>query len=487
MGFPLNDLGKALTTQIYHTVMGGDDKVPPPRNTFLTWCTPGLPFTKESFDFCEKGIYSAPTADEMKTRLTHAFDLAMLMDFIPDVGAPYSNDRQEGMYKPDAEKRLSEMYRQILRFSKVVNYELTDKQKEKLEKFRKLLFTTRKVKDLITDEEREVTEEGPVLKSYNERMATYIAAVLEYNAKRVAAAAAAGPEGRAAVADFSMNAQTYFLKVKAAADAWTTGGYRNEVDQMNAFINQTTERSMVLWKQQLEETYDKGIVTSTDIPIPFRYTTLVPGSFASAGGWTGIGVNHDTISWSKDNESTSWNAGAGLSFGLFSFGADAHGKETEFKENHEVHSFALEFELAQALVVRPWFYPEWFANRGWVLRKGEGWTFSDMPSDGNRPPKGEFIGYATQALFARNVAIKSADFVSAYRKVTSEVGVSGSVGWGPFRLSGGYSHSEEHEKYDAKIDGEWLRVPGMQVIGFVNHLIGKAPNPLPDLKDADFV
>jgi hypothetical protein len=29
-------------------------------------------------------------------------------------------------------------------------------------------------------------------------------------------------------------------------------------------------------------------------------------------------------------------------------------------------------------------------------------------------------------------------------------------------------------------------VKGMQIIGFVNHLIGKAPNPLPELKDADF-
>src|SRR5262249_50816009 len=192
MAFQFNDLGKALTNQIYHTVMGGDDKVPPPKNTFFTWCMPGLPFTENDLDFCAKGIYSAPTAQEMNSRLTHAFNLATLMDFIPDIGAPYSNDRQEGMYRPDAEKRLSEMYRQILRFAKVVNYELTDKEKEKLAKFRSLLFTTKKVKDLVTDEEKEITDEGPVLKAYNEKMAAYMAAVLEYNAKRIAAAAATG-------------------------------------------------------------------------------------------------------------------------------------------------------------------------------------------------------------------------------------------------------------------------------------------------------
>ena len=487
MAYPLNDLGNALTSQIYHTVMGGDEQVPPPADTFFTWCMPGLPFTAADLDFCAKGIYSAPTGEEMNRRLNCAFNLSMLMDFIPDVDAPYSNERQEGMYKPDAEKRLSEIYRQILRFSKVVNYELTDKEKEKLAKFRGLLISTKKVKDLITDEEKEVTEEGPILKAYNEKMAAYIASALEYNAKRVAAAAATGPEGKAAAADWSMNAQLYYLKVKQAADAWTAGGYRNEVDQMNAYINQVTERSLVMWKQQLEEAYDKGVVTSPEVAVPFRFTTLVPGNFATSKGWTTIGVSHETTHWAKDSKADSWHAGGGLSFGLFSIGGGASGTKTQYDENHEIHSFTLSFEICQVLVVRPWFFPEWFASRGWTLRKGEGWTFDDMPSDGKTPPKGEFIGYATQALFVRNVAIKSSDFVSAYQRVASSVGGGGSVGWGPFRLSGGYSHAEGHERYDAQADGEWLRVPGLQIIGFVNHLIGKAPNPLPELKDAEFV
>ncbi len=486
MGYPLNDLGKALTTQIYHTVMGGDDKVPPPKDTFFTWCMPGFPITAQDLDFCGAGIFSAPTGQEMNSRLTHAFSLAMLMDFIPDVAVPYSNERQEGMYKPDAEKRLSEMYRQILRFAKVVTFELTDKEKQKIDQFRKLLFATRKVKDLITDEEKEITEESPMLKAYNERLAAYTAAVLEYNAKRVAAAAATGPEGKAAVADWAMNAQLYFLKVKATKDAWVTGGYQNEVDSMNAYINQVTQRSMMMWKQQLEEAYDKGKITSTEVPIPFLYTTLVPGNVAVSPGWTNIGISHETVKWSQDTSVNSWEVGGGVNFGLFSIGASAGGSNTHKDENYQVNSFGLSFDLCQALIVRPWFYPEFFANRGWMLRKGEGWTFSDMPSDGGRPPKGEFIGYATQALFARNVKIRSAEFVAAYNEATSSVHGGGSVGWGPFTLSGSYSHSEGHQKFESEATEETLTVRGMQIIGFINHLIGKAPNPLPELKDADF-
>ncbi|MDQ1711051.1 MAG: hypothetical protein QOE45_501 [Frankiaceae bacterium] len=487
MGYPLNDMGKALTSQIYHTVMGGDDTVQPPKNTFFTWAMPGLPFTEADLDFCAKGIYSAPTAEEMNTRLSHAFALSMLLDFIPDAGAPYSNDRQEGMYKPDAEKRLSEMYRQILRFSKVVSTELTDKEKQKLEQLRGKLFVTKKVTDLVTDEVKEVIEESPLLRAYNEKMAAYLAATTEYNAKRAAAAGATGPEGKAAVADWSMNAQTYALKVKAAADAWTSGGYRNDVDEINAFINQTTERSMVLWKQSLEEAYEKGVVTSTEVPIPFRYTTLVPGNIATAGGWTNLGVSHLHQVSTTDESSTSWNAGGGVNFGLFSASGGVNSTKTEVDGSTEVESFRLSFDLAQAVIVRPWFYPEWFANRGWTLRKGEGWNFSDLPSDGGAPPKGEFIGYATQAIFVRNVEIESKEFVSKYHDVKSHVDANASVGWGPFRLSGGYAHDEHHNKTESTDDGQTLKVGGMQIIGFVNHLIGKAPNPLEELKDADFV
>ncbi|MGI0491813.1 hypothetical protein ACN4EG_08370 [Alkalinema pantanalense CENA528] len=485
MAYTLNDLGKVLLSQLHQITTGGDQTVPPSKDTFVSWCEPGIPFMPEDFLFCAKGLGGGKDAEEDKLLVQQAFNLANLIDFIPDPRRTYNNDQQQTIFST-SEARLSHLYGEILRFSKVVSYELSDKEKAKLEKFRNLLRAKKVVKDIITDEEKEVTEDGPVKKAYDSKMVEYIAAATEYNAKRIAAQSAIGPEGKQAVADWTNNAQLYRLRVKAAMDAWVSGGYRNEVDQMNAYINQVTQRDLLLWKQRLLEFYDDADQSGLGAGQTFKYTTLIPGNFASSGGWTNYSVSHSAVNSSTRSSTSSWNAGAGVNFGLFSIGGGASGSSQKYSSNFGVSSFKLSFELAQIVISRPWFYPEFFMNRGWTLRKGEGWTYGDMPSDGAAPPNGNLVGYPTTILFARNISIESAEFVSAYREFSKQVSGGGSVGWGPIRLSGGYSHGSKGTDYNSDAKGATLKVPGMQIIGFVNHLIPKSPNPLPELKDAEF-
>jgi hypothetical protein len=489
MGYKLNELGDVLLDQVSQIVLGGDQTAPANLNTFLTWCQPGIPFGPEQFDFATGGFGSGAEAKDNLAILNHAFNFAQLVDFIPDIKAAYTGDKQAARFNPNAEERLTTIYSEILQFSKVVHQELTDEQNKKLEKFRGLLRQTKKVKDIVTEEEKEVTEDGPMLKAYNEKLAAYIAAALNYNNKRIAAQSAAGAAGNAAVADFSTNAELYRLQVKAARDAWVAGGYRNEVDDINSYIDQVTRRDMVLWKQSLVELFNESVVNTPTQGQRFNYTTLLPGDFASAGGWTRYAVSHDLVDAKSHDESSQWQASAGLNLGFWSFGGNVHGASSEHTENLEVDNFMLSCELCQTVISRPWFYPEFFSNRGWDLKTGDGWMYDDMPSNGEPPPntKGKFVGYPTTILWARNVQITSAQFASAYQSYSSEFGGGGSVGWGPFTLSGGGAHQESGTHLHAEADGQGLSVEGMQIIGFVNHLIGKAPNRLEQIKDEELV
>jgi hypothetical protein len=489
VAYPLNTLGKTLTDQLSQILTGGDANVPPSPHTFVTWCSPGIPMTKEAFDFASLGFGAGADADAEKRLTNHAFNFAQLVDFVPDVSTAYTAERQEAMFRPDAENRLSTIYSEILRFSKVVHTELTDAEKAKIRKFRKLLRKTKTVTDIITDEPKKVTEDGPILKEYYAKQADYIAAALKYNSKRVAAQSATGVEGKAAVADFRSNAELYRMQVKSAMDAWTSGGYRNEVDAINAYIDQVSRRDMMLWKQSLVEMYNDAFVNGTGNGQRFPYTTLIPVDFAENGGWTEYAINHTSTDSKTHSESTSWSAGLGLNFGLFSLGANANGSSSQYSSDYQLSSFNLKLELCQVIISRPWFYSEFFTNRGWTLRPGEGWMYDAMPSDGSTPPngpKGKMIGYPTIALFARDVTIESQEFVSAYKDYKSQIGVGGSVGWGPFRLGGSYAHSEQDTQVTVDNDGQSLKVNGMQLIGFVNHLLDKTPDPLPQLKPEDF-
>ncbi|HTI76486.1 MAG TPA: hypothetical protein VL634_15920 [Mycobacterium sp.] len=483
----LGQLGTTFRNQMYNILAGGDDTVPPSKDAFITWCQPGLPFQASDFGFAARGIGTGGTAEEDKLLLQQAYNFASLIDFIPDVKAAYTGDRQDGVWRNDSGARLSEIYGQILKFSKVVNNELTDEQKAKLEKFRNLLRVTRKVKDIVTDEEKEVTEDGPALKAYKDYQMKYIAAALNYNNKRIAAQAAMGEEGKQAVADWSNNAELYRLQVNSAADDWTSGGYRNDIDRINAYIGQTTEKSMLLWKQNLERYYNEAVVNALGPGQRFFYTTVVPGGFAESPGWTTYNQYHSMIDTTTHDETTSWSAGASVGWGLWSASGGVTSTSTTHDESFTTEDFSMSFSMTQVQIVRPWFYPEFLENRGWTLNKGEGWNYDQMPSDGSRPPEGRFIGYPLQALFIKDLVIRSASFASALHTYQSSVDANASVGWGPFTLKGDYSHKESGSHFHSESDGSTITVPGMQIIGFVNHLLGKTPNLLDGIDEANLV
>jgi hypothetical protein len=489
MGYPLNTLGTTLTKQIAEIVTGGDAKVPASPQSFLTWCAPGIPMTPESFEFAASGLGTGKTAEDEKRIINGAYSWSQLVDFVPDVTAAYSSEQQQGMFRPNGQARLSTIYGDILRFSKVVSQDLTPAEQAKLDRFRSLLSTKRTVTDIITDEKKEVTDDSPMLKAYYEKQAAYVAAALQYNAKRIAAQSATGKSGRAAVADWANNAELYRLQVKSAMDSWIAAGYRNEVDAINAYINNIGRRNMATWKQGLVEQYDDAVLNGTAPGQRFRFTNVIPGDFAKSGGWTGYSMSHETTHSQTESSATSWGASGGLSLGLFSIGASASGESSKYSSNYEVSKFGLSMELCQALVCRSWFEGTFFQNRGWTLRKGEGWMYDQMPSDGATPPNGPhgtFIGFPTIAVFARNIRIESAEFVAAYKDEKSRVGVGGSVGYGPFILGGSYSHATGQTQVDTEVTDEAITCKGMQCVAFVNHLLGQTPNPLPELKPEDF-
>jgi len=483
----LNELGAALRAQLVEILIGGDDAVKPPAGSFISWFSPGIPFEASDFEFAAKGLGSGATAEEERRLLDQAYGFSTLVDFAPDASGLLTDEQQQTLYR-SGEQRMSHMYGEILRLSRTADQELTGEMQAKLENWRSKLQVTKTVKDVETDEPTEIVEDSAMVKAYNQYQSEFVKEKLTFNAKRVAAAVAQGPEGKAAVLDWSTNAPLYRMQVTQAEGKWASVGHRADVEKLWAAIDQVTGRSMRLWRQRLVQNLADSTLTGMLPGSSFHPATIYPANFASSSGWTKYGVTSSNNTSSMREKSTDWSAGASYNMGFWSKAAGgAKSNSTTHTENMQVSGFELSFELAQATIIRPWFYPEYFKNRGWTLDAGHGWTFDEVPSDGNRPPNGLLVGYPTSIVFARNIRITSSELVTALKTFTKSLEGKTAGGWGPFAVKGSYGRSESGRDFTSQDDGQSLVVPGMQALAFINQLVPKAPNPHPDLKTEDFV
>jgi hypothetical protein len=243
---------------------------------------------------------------------------------------------------------------------------------------------------------------------------------------------------------------------------------------------------MALWKAGLLDQYDAGKLSAPSNAESFHLTTVIPNAFAKSSGWTEYSFYSSSIDDTTHYDSTAWGGGASVNFGLFSAGGGVASTSEHYKHDFAVSSFSLSMKMTQVVISRPWFYPEFFKNRGWTLRKGEGWFYEDFPSDGGEPAKGPLIAYPTTAIFVKDVVIRSKDFAKAYETEKSSLNANASVSYGPLTLSGYYGHNEGGTKFHSEFDREELRIPGLQLVGFLCHKLGKTPNPLTELKPEDF-
>ncbi|HEX6375928.1 MAG TPA: hypothetical protein VFZ91_09410 [Allosphingosinicella sp.] len=477
MGKTISELGEDLFTLLSAIVNGGDEKVPSDPNTFISWCMPGLPFEAADFGFCAKGFGGGATAEEEKSLMQQAYALATWVDFIPDASAAYTGDHQDRVWRT-SQARLSHMYGEILRQCRVADNPLSEAELAQLERLRGLLRATRK--NLVTG--AEVLIDSPVMEAYNQYMADYIAARTEYNNKRIAAASAQGPEGKAAVADFFLNGTLYQMKAANALRRWEALGFKNDVEEIFATINNLTGRSAAVWRQKLLDAYEESKVSGLGPGQDFFYTTLLPGNFATSKGWQEYKHTEEHTTEKVRSTETSWKASAGLKWKLQAK-ASAGGSTKKESEDLRTEKFAISFEFTQVVIARPFFFPEFFMNRGWTLEKGKGWMFDEFPSDGGSPPKGLFVAYPTTLLMARNIVIESEEIARHAETFKKDFKAGGNLSLGLFSLSGEYGKSESGRDYQLDIQGNRIVVPGMQIIGSVNRLCGKSPNPFPGLFD----
>lgn len=484
------DLMKALIAKLYATITGDDPNIKIPRNKYVTWFMPGVPFAPKDFLYCSKGMIGT-TAEATAEAYHQAFVLSKLFDYVPDVSHPFIDDKLLQSIMTSTQDSISAVYRDVLKYSKVVDMELTEKEEQKIKKYRDLMTITKQVEDIITEEMKEVTEPGPITLAYTAKMNEYLDAADEYMDLLIDAQSAKGsdPEAIRRVAEFANKSKFMRKRLEAAEMSWISTGYKNEFEQMNAYINQVTQRSMVLYKEDLLRKFEAARQTSpNDGASDFYYTTMIPGNFATSPGWTKFTFYSGDFESHYAKATQQWGASGGVNFGLFSIGASASGSKVEVAQNQKATNFYATLEFTQVPICRPWFDPGFFSMRGWTLDELWKLNYGDKKvSDGKPAPTGRLVAYPITALFVRNVTFKFDEAASQFNYINSQIKAGGSVGYGPFHVGGSYSHGSEKRDAKATNEGGLIAIEGMQLIGLINNLVPNSPDTNPAIKADQFV
>jgi len=464
-----DELLVALLNKLNSILNGNDETVPKSSDNYIAWCKPGIPFQPEDLQFAVKGI-NGKDGNETRDLVRNAAEFSRVVNAIPS-----SNLITNGIYEQNG-SILWDVYKNVLNYSEVAFANLTKDQEEKIKKFRNLFTVTKTVTDIITDEKKEVSEDGPIVKAYKEKMADFNNAALEYNNKRLSAL---NSDDKLSVQDFTLNASTYRSKVKAALNEWVTNGYKEDVEKMSAFIKQVSEKSLTLLKADLQDKLDKGKMTDPNSGGDFYLSSIYPGNFVNNNnGWTKFTfetANKNTYS-KQDHSSTSVDVG--LQWGLWSVGASGGGSSDKSLGKMSSNEFSMEFLLTQVPIGRPWMSPEFLMNDAWRWKESMGMK---PLSDGNNPPNGQMIAYPTTAVFIKDIKIKSSNMDSQSKSIDVAVKGGGSVGWGPFKIGGTHSQSHGSKTTNYSVNKNELKVEGMQLIAFKCFALPKTPNPSPKI------
>jgi hypothetical protein len=171
-------------------------------------------------------------------------------------------------------------------------------------------------------------------------------------------------------------------------------------------------------------------------------------------------------------ESMSYSASASGSWGLWHASGGVSGSSEERHAHMDANDLTVDAELIYVQIKRPWLNMLLFEMNKWsVSGQAAGYIANAVVSE----LKGQMPILPTGFVVGRNVKITAnfSESDESFMKETIETKASG--GWGPFSVSGSYSHSKEETEYTATTGGGSVTLPGLQVLAFVSAVVPYSP------------
>ena len=368
----------------------------------------------------------------------------------------------------DSGEKISGTYEMIVNGANS-DSKINEEQKTIYEQAYQFLNTETKVKDYKGNEKTRTDPSDAVI-AYDEAQAAYITAVGGYRTAYNGYDLDQISDQRA----WNAVAPGLQLNIDQAWNKWGRAGKAEVEEAQNALRSTINDaiRSVIAASQDLVSDQHKlapltpdGYPWLSSFALPTNWA--VPSSEASK-----LSFKSSYLNKTESSSATSYSAKAGGSWGLWHASAEVSGEHKESKAHMDAENLTLEAELINITIKRPWFNPLLFSmNQWWVSGVNKDGISNAIVKD----LQGLMPLVPTGFVVARNVKI-TADFSEEDKKfVENSIQTKASGGWGPFSVSGSYSHSSSKAEFHSKFDGGTLELPGLQLIAWISSITPKSP------------
>jgi hypothetical protein len=206
----------------------------------------------------------------------------------------------------------------------------------------------------------------------------------------------------------------------------------------------------------------------------FYRTNISPIDWASGDGsnWPEYTFSKSTFDSQFSTEATSWGGAAQVQVGLWSFGGGVSHSDSRQSMSQDTSDLGVSFKWLICPIYRKWMDGTLFRLPNWDLG-----TFAAKNGiAGGANPLMPLIPVAL--VLVRDVNITATFSHEDSEHIDEATSGSVSVGWGPFAVSGNYSHSSTNDQFHAERTNEGFRIPTIQILGFVCLRVPPCP-PMP--------
>jgi hypothetical protein len=326
----------------------------------------------------------------------------------------------------------------------------------------------------------------PKYQAYMDREDEYKDKVKAYN--RAYAAAMTDP---IRLENFPRDGVLYQQDVDEALDRWNGLGHKPEIDKAIATLAAQGTDPAIALISRAKRRFQNSLINFANIgDIP--YTLLQPETWYDADnddGWT-IYTNSEAHSESHfHSSSTSYGGSVGLNVGLWSVSGGFDASSQQQSLDIKTDDLEINFSYCAVDIKRPWLDSSLLNLRNWFLMgdysKGcisDGSMKQELPADRGKEPV--FLpSIVTSLVLVKDLSIRWSNWQADWASQESHVSGGGSVGYGPFAVSGHYSHGDQSRDFVADSSGESLMVHGVQLLGYVSMIAPESPG----LNSSDFL